>query len=391
MAYWWLFWIIISCTHFNEFKTPSYAALAQYLLLLLAFLLGHIVMKSLLPQDAPSTNVGMRGLRIQTVRVRIILISASFGSLLMLLLSLYLAGAFGVEFNEYYTNVRILGGLDSSHVTGVHALDVLTKILAFPLAYSILVTALAVDLVGMRTLFFASVASFILFSYLWQINYPLIHMFWIVVFYTLVTAQRQGHFNRKIIALAAAVCLALILSSVNRFNGAMLDSIQHYMINYHLIGFTFYDHHYADPNSILHAHSFGLSSLGFLDQVFENLLKPFSIGYQAASSENADFLNASIDIGASEPKMVNAFGTIIFTFYRDFNLLGIFFGGFIYGSFITFARYRSNISWRHGALFLLLASAWMMGMMVSPVEAVYFWFVIAMLALIQLVNRGVKQ
>ena len=273
MAYWWLFWIVISYTHFNEFAAPSFASLAQYLLLLIAFLLGHIAMKNFLPKDVPSNNVGVRGLQIQSIRVRRVIRLASFGSLLMLLAGLYLAGAFSVEFNEYYTNVRILGGLDGADVTGIHVLDVLTKILAFPLAYSILVTVLAVDLVSMRMFFFASIASFICFSYLWQLNYPLIHMFWIVVFYTLVTAQRQGRFNRKIIALAAIICGGLILSSVNRFNGAILDSIQHYMINYHLIGFTFYDLQYTDPNSILHTHSFGLSSLGFLEQVFENLLK----------------------------------------------------------------------------------------------------------------------
>ncbi len=88
--------------------------------------------------------------------------------------------------------------------------------------------------------------------------------------------------------------------------------------------------------------------------------------------------------------MVNAFGTIIFTLYRDFNFVGILLGGFLYGAVVTYARYRSHMSWWHGALFLMLAPAWMMGMMVSPLEAAYFWFVIVALGSLQLVNRGVR-
>jgi hypothetical protein len=390
MAYWWLFWIVVSYTPFNEFTAPSYASLAQYLLLIAAFVSGHIVMKRLQPHVARPNVVGVRGLRIRAVRVRWILLLAAFGSLLMLLLSLKWAGAFDVGFIEYYTKLRILGGLDDGSATGIRVLDVLTKILAFPLAFTILVTVLAVDLVGLRMLFIACIASFVCVSYLWQINYPLIHLFWIMVFYTLVNAHYQGRFNRKILTTGTIICVGLIASSVNRFGGDVIGGIRHYVINYHLIGFTFYDHQYIDSKSILHAHSFGRSSLGFLEQVLENLLKPFSIGFQAASSENAEFVNAAIDIGARDSMMVNAFGTIIFTLYRDFNLVGILLGGFLYGAIATYARSRSHISWRHGALFLLLASAWMMGMMVSPLEAAYFWFVIVALGLLQLVNRGVR-
>jgi hypothetical protein len=38
----------------------------------------------------------------------------------------------------------------------------------------------------------------------------------------------------------------------------------------------------------------------------------------------------------------------------------------------------------------MLASAWMMGMMVSPLEAASFWFVVVALFLLQIVNRGVR-
>jgi oligosaccharide repeat unit polymerase len=390
MAYWWLFWIALSYSSFNEFTEPSYESLAQYMLLIVAFVSGHITMKRFLPHDTPPASVGMRGMRLRMVRFRWTLIIAALGSLIMIVLSLKLAGAFDFRFIEYYTKLRISGGLDEGSATGIKVLDVLTKILAFPLAYTILVAVLAVDVSGLRTILFACIASFVCFSYLWQVNYPLIHLFWIMVFYTLVNAQRQGRFNGKLMTAGAVICAVLLASSANRFGGEIIGGIKHYVIDYHLIGFSFYDYQNQNSASILHAHSFGRSSLGFLEQVLENLLKPLSIGFQAASSENSEYLNTAIDIGSKETLNRNAFGTIVFTLYRDFNLIGILLGGFLYGAVVSYARYRSRISWRHGALFLMLASAWMMGMMVSPLEAAYFWFVIVALGLLQVVNRGVR-
>lgn len=393
MAYWWLLWLGISYSPLNEFLAPSYASLGQFLLLIVGFLFGHMTMKRWRPHNPQIAVAAARGLKLRTRRVRWVLTLAGFGSLLMLLQSLKMAGAFELDFIDYFEKVRLSGGASDTvtEVTGIHTLDVLTKILAFPLAYTILVTVLAIELSGLRMVFFVSLVSFVCFSYLWQINYPLIHLFWLMVFYVLVTAQRRGRFNRMILGMATIICIGLMASAANRFGGGdVLGGLQRYFFGYHLVGFSFYDRHYLDPNSILHTYSFGRSSLGFLELVLEKILKPFSIGFQAVSSENAEFTNSVIDIGARELKEFNAFGTIVFTLYRDFNLVGIFLGSFFYGAAATYAHYRSHTSWRHGALFLMLASAWMMGMMVSPLEAAYFWFVVVTLGLLQIVNRGVR-
>jgi oligosaccharide repeat unit polymerase len=389
MAYWWLLWIGVSCSSLNLFLKPSSVTLAQYLLLIGSFLLGHLCMKRLRPYKAQTSSIGTRGLRLGATRVRWGLGLAAFGILFMLLLSLYMAGAFETSFVEYFGKLRLTGD-DAPEATGSHTLDVLTKILAFPLAYTVLATALAVELSGLRKVFFACVASFLCYSYLWQINYPVIHLFWLMVFYVLVAAQRRGQFNRTMLLVAAALCVGLVASAANRFGGDVMGGLQRYIVGYHLVGFSFYDQQYLDSDSILHVPSFGRSSLGFLEQVLENFLKPFSDSFQAASFANSEFTNTAIDIGANETMSFNAFGTIIFTLYRDLNVVGIFVGGALYGAAVTNARYRSHSSWRHGALFFMLASAWMMGMMVSPLEAAYFWFVVVALWLFQLANRGIR-
>jgi oligosaccharide repeat unit polymerase len=390
MAYWWLLWIGISCTSLNQFLQPSPAALAQYLLLVGSFLLGHLCMKRLRPYKVQTSSTGTRGLKLGATRVRWVLGLAAFGTLFTLVLSLYLAGAFEDSFVEYFTRVRLLVGDDVPEATGIHLLDVLTKILAFPVAYAVLVTTLAVELSGVRKMFFACLASFLCYSYLWQINYAVIHLFWIMVFYALLSVQRRGQLNRKMLVVAAVLCVGLVASAANRFGGDVIGGLQRYIIGYHLLGFSFYDQQYLNPDSLLHVPSYGRSSLGFLELLLENVLKPFSVEFQAASSANSDFTNTAIDIGANDTMDFNAFGTLVFTFYRDLNVVGIFVGGALYGAAVTNARYRSHVSWRHGALFFMLASAWMMGMMVSPLESAYFWFVVVALGLLQIANRGVR-
>jgi oligosaccharide repeat unit polymerase len=388
MAYWWLFWLAASLTPINEFQQPSLASFVQFLLLIASFVLGHIGAKWLRAKNKARAGKA-KGLSYRRV-YWILSISALF-CLLLLTVSLALAGAFNTSFVEYYARLRVAGGdLDSATATGIHFLDVLTKILAFPLAYTITVATLAVEVASLRLVLAACIASFACYSYLWQVNYPLIHLFWLAVFYVLVAAQRRGQFNLRALGIGALILIGLMASAVNRFGGDVLGGLQRYVVGYHLVGFTFYDQQFHNPESILHAHSFGRSSLGFLEQVLQNVLNPFDTGFQAASFANSEFNNTALDIGASEPMYFNAFGTIIFTLYRDFNVFGILIGGATYGAVSTYALHRSQSSWRHGALFYMLASAWMMGMMVSPLESAYFWFVVLALGILQIANRGVR-
>jgi hypothetical protein len=391
MGYWWLAWLGLSLSPLNEFVAPTWPTVAQFLLLIVSFFAGHAVMKGFRPFDPTPSPSPTRGLRLESRRLRWTLGLATAGCFVMLVASLILAEAFDTNFVEYFVKLRIADDrTEQAMATGIRSLDALTKILAFPLSYTVLITTLGAGLAGFRKIFIACLVNIICFAYLWQINYPLMHLFWLMVFYVLVTAQQRGQFSKRSLGFATIVCAVLIASAVYRFGGDILGGLQRYAVGYHLIGFSLYDQHYLDPNSILHERTFGRSALGFLDQVLELSLRPFSLGYRAASSENAEFTDIEVDIGTLEFQNVNAFGTIVFTLYRDFHLIGIVLGGFAYGVAATFTRYRSHRSWRSGALFLMLASAWMMGMMVSPLEAAYFWFVIVTLGLLGIVNRGVR-
>jgi oligosaccharide repeat unit polymerase len=388
MVFWWIFWLAVAHTELNEYMPPSGATVLQYALLLLSFLAGSKVVKHRQALGFGSMSTQLRTLKSHSLRMRFALRSCALLCLVMLLAGLHLSGALTTDFIEYFAKLR-MDAEGVASLTGIRVLDVLTKVLAFPLSYTVILMALAGGAQSLRWTLAVCVVNLLAFSYLWQVNYPMIHLFWFLVFYSLIHAHHHARFDARVMFVTAIVFAALLASAINRFGGDVLGGLQRYVFGYHLVGFAFYDHQYRDPNSILHAYTFGRSSMGFLDQVLEALSKVAGAGYTAASAENSTYNDQAVDIGLQEAREFNAFGTLLFTFFRDFHVLGVAVGGFAYGAATTHALYRSGRNWVCGAIFLLLASSWMMGMMVSPLEQAYFWFVVVALGAFSLVNRGV--
>jgi oligosaccharide repeat unit polymerase len=215
-------------------------------------------------------------------------------------------------------------------------------------------------------------------------------LFWFFIFYILNGLAQGLPTGRKTLILLLSLIALLVAVAANRFGGDVLGGIQRYIFGYHMAGFSFYDNNFHNPTSILHDHTFGRSSLGFIEQLLEIISRRIDFGFVAASSENATFNNESIDLGASEIIEGNAFGTFLFGFYRDFSLAGIAAGGLLYGGFSTYLLARGRHSWASAAVFYVLATSWMVGMMVNPIEQTYFWFSILFIGTLSILNRGFR-
>jgi oligosaccharide repeat unit polymerase len=389
MVFWWIFWLAAAHTQLNEFTPPSGATVSQFALLLLSFLAGFYVIKHRQALGFGAMPTRLQTLKPRSLRMRVALRVSALLCLAMLLTSLHLSAALSTDFLEYFAKLRMdPDGVES--LTDIRTLDVLTKIFAFPLSYTVILVALAGDVRPLRGTLAICVCNLLAFSYLWQVNYPLIHLFWLLVFSLLIRAHRRNRFDTRMILVLLTLFAVLIASAANRFGGDLIGGLQRYIVGYHLVGFSFYDNHHQNPHSLLHDHSFGRSSLGFLDQMLEAFSKIIGAGYKAASFENATFNNEAVDIGLRDVKEFNAFGTLLFGLYRDFNVIGISVGGFLYGALTAHALHRSAVSWIATAGFMMLASSWMMGMMVNPLEQAYFWFSVVALMTFGLVNRGVR-
>lgn len=393
MAAWWVFWLAAAVTPLNTFVSPPWSVLSQFGVFIAVFLLGHLLMLVLTPGRFGPAALPAGGRRAQPVcaefRLRTMLMAMALGCLLIMLLSLHKAGAFNESFIEYFIKLR-RGELSGESLTGSGLLDVATKAIVWPMSYTLTVVALALRIGPLRGVLVISALNIALFSYLWQVNYSLIYLFWFFVLYLVVGMARGLPVDRKALGLVLLLVVALVAVAANRFGGDVLGGLQRYMFGYHMAGFAFYGHHFQDPSSLLHDHSLGRSSLGFLEQAVEIVSRRLDLGFVAASSTNANFNNETVDLGRVELIEGNAFGTFLFGLYRDFHFVGIVAGGLLYGALVTLMLQRSRRHWGAGAAFYVLASSWMVGMMVNPIEQVHFWFALTLIGVLVVFNRGFR-
>jgi hypothetical protein len=386
---WWIFWLCLSQTPWNVAIRPSVNALVHFILLLGTFALGVLFMRFAHGRVISGEHHRKAQPITPTKTIKLLLYIPTCIASLLLIVSLYRADALSTPFIEYFTKLRVEGE-NLGNLTGIKLLDTLTKLYAFPASYTVLLATLAIDTPRLRPATVLCLINFGMFSYLWQVNYPIIHVFWLSVFYLLTRHAFSKGLDRRVLAGLTAAGIVLTLSAMNRFgsdDAQLAGAVNHYLIGYHLIGFSFYDFQLADPNSILHIHSFGRSSLGFLDQIVEHVGRIIGSDYVAASSENSNFNDTAVSIGTGVATDFNAFGTLAFSFYRDFGVVGITIGGFIYGAALGYCLLNVSRSWIAAAVFYLLATAWMIGMMVSPVEQTYFWFALVFLATLKLLTH----
>jgi len=393
MAAWWAFWLVAAITPLNIFVSPPLSVLSQFGVFIAVFLLGHLLMLVLTPcrpgPEALPAGSGRSPAAAVSPWLRTMLMVMALGCLLIVLLSLHRAGAFTDSFIEYFIRLR-RGELSGESLTGSGLLDVATKAIVWPVSYTLVVVALALRIGALRGVLIVAALNILLFSYLWQVNYSLIYLFWFFVLYLVVGMARGLPVDRKALGLVLLLIVALVAVAANRFGGDVLGGLQRYMFGYHMAGFAFYGHHFLNPSSLLHDHSLGRSSLGFLEQAVEIISRRLDLGFVAASSINADFNNETVDLGRIDVIEGNAFGTFLFGLYRDFHFVGIVAGGLIYGALVTLLLQRSWRHWGAGAAFYVLASSWMVGMMVNPIEQVHFWFALTLIGVLVVFNRGFR-
>lgn len=386
---WWVLWLTVSCSELSVFLQPSSSVLLQYVMFIFFFIVGYLNVKYLYRHFQSRAAESSLNFKSNSFRMKFIIYFICSSCLLVLIFSLYSSGAFSTGFANYFIKLRS-GAIDGEVLTGYKYVDILTKFIIYPSSYSLILLVLSVGINKFKMVFFISTLNLLLYSYLWQVNYPIIHLFWFMLFFVILQFIHGSYFEWKIIIFLLSMFSVLILSSMNRFGGDLLGGVQRYIVGYHLIGFSFYDYQYNNPDSILHVHSYGRSSLGFIDQVVDLFSRVIGLNYNAASFENATYNDIAVDVGSKNTQTVNAFGTFIFSLYRDFNVIGIAVGGYLYGAFLTYTLLDYKKSWICRALFFVLAAAWMMGMMVNPLEQGYFWFSILFLGLLKVINRGVR-
>lgn len=371
MTLWWVFWLSLSFFELTAIRKPSAEAYLYFFLLVSSFILGggfSLILNG--KKYIASPTMALKSQDVCKPRSSIFISILLLSFLCLQLYCLYRAGFFDMSYSDY--NFYLRRGELEGYLTGIKSLDLFLKILLYPSLVALLVSAFSGAV--SKNAFFLVLCNFLVFSVLWQVNYPVLMLLWILVVYLLFSSQVKLHVNIKYIFYGVSICAFLVYAASLRYGGLAWKMLEHYFVNYHLVGFSFFDAKLSDPDSVLHKLSFGRSSLGFLDQFFDLALRFFGADYIAASFQNTNDNMEQVDIGLYQAFYTNAFGTMAFSFYRDFWLFGVVLLPFIYGFYLIGFYLKSSFSWRARAVFLLLAYGWLTGMMVSPVEQSYFWF-----------------
>lgn len=114
------------------------------------------------------------------------------------------------------------------------------------------------------------------------------------------------------------------------------EFINVFIIDYHTESFSMFDHELKDKDSLLHERTYGRSSLGGIERGFSFLLGLFRIPFQfqVQSDLIGGYLHKNRLLGYTsdgQPKEYNAFGSVLFSLYKDGGipftlLLGTLFG-----------------------------------------------------------------
>lgn len=372
---WWCFWHIMNQLEVADINSASLITSLLYFSMYLSALVSYFfivtIKKSKVSYITHEFNLSTTKNKIQYLYL--------LTCLFILLVSLMKAGAFQNGFYEYFLKIR---GLDASgEVTGSTQLDNIVKIIVSPAIICTFLLELSLIKICNKINYkriLLSCLNLLAFTYLFQVNYLLILIFIILSFYVIDGKEVNSIFRKRGLFLFVLSVLSLIIfSASNRYGKFDIYGILiYYPATYFSLSFSLFDYNLMlAKNSILNEHTYGLSVLGYISVLPFVIFKSFGLSeldFIPTTLENVGFNSQCVVLGGT--KCYNAFGSVLFTLYRDFWVFGPMFGGVIYGSLIAYLNINKN-RMLCSILYFYFLSVGIIAIMVSPFDLPYFWFV----------------
>lgn len=372
---WWLGWLALSNTNLNPLLSASFFTQLVFILWVVAFNLGAMLLYLSKGNSVPETSFGTFTNARLNKRFNILL---SF-ILISVTCLLYKSGALTSSYYEYFIKLRGEGSLGNSIASGFWAYYL--KFICYSISLALLSILFSnTDYEKIYVRFIFVLLFFLGFSYYFQVNYPVMTLAYIIMISVIDPPVKSSLVRkRRKLFFSAIFLLAIILifSAFGRYGSSnFLAVMNHYLISYNTLGFVFFDEKINDVNSVLHSHTFGMSFLGSLEYVFVYLLNMLGDNFSSLSTiqENVHENMVPLYLSKDPSRGLNAFGTILFTFYRDFGLFGVAFLGVVSGFFTFKFRYLGKVKSRvYYACYIFLLQSMIAGIGVSPFDFPYFW------------------
>ncbi|EMN89603.1 O-antigen polymerase [Leptospira weilii] len=144
-------------------------------------------------------------------------------------------------------------------------------------------------------------------------------------------------FNRKYIFAVIGIFILIFFISTLRNPGkktSFKEIINYYLIDYHTESFVLFDTELKNEKSFLYEKTYGRASLGGLERSFSFILGLFKIPLQVQGDSIGSYLHENRLLGYASDgtgKFYNAFGSVLFSIYKDGGIpftiiMGILFG-----------------------------------------------------------------
>lgn len=372
LASWWLVFLNISFFAETDILSPSLFVYLQFLVFIFFFISGGYSILFTRSSVSPSFNTRL----VSPSRwYRFFLRSLFFLFFGFLLYSLWKEGAFDSSFSEYFLLKRGGGGDNENSLVD-------SILIFFGLPVSLFFLIKNEDVMMFRL----SILFVFIYAYLYQVNYVLIYM---VVIFALNFFFYTDRSLKKLFPILL-FGIVLTLAAINRFGDVdLLGVFDYYFLNYHIIGFTFYDHMFNDNASPLHDRTYGVWSLGSLLHLPSIVLSKLGFDWPLSLYDAyGTYISNDVDLGRYGPKSFNAFNTLLATFYKDFGLLGFLVPPFLYGLMVAYSFRHSLKDSGYKAIFITLSLSWIVGFMISPIERPMFWILIVLIVIDMITSKN---
>lgn len=374
---WWAFWLTIHNSQFSGVIIADGYYQLHFVVMLLGMLVGYFASLHVRPVILPpfyilSAGGGVGGSRVCVRPFMLFLVL--FFCAVAILVSGKISGMFDLGFREYFDRVRGGGGeAVGTYITGYSFLDYGLKLFVYPSLMALFLVCLLFTRGKLQkwSLLMTTLLIF-LFSYLYQVNYPFIFIFFAMLFSVHVRKLMGDPCRGCLLKLMLALLLVfgvIFSAAVNRYGVADVGGVvTYYFVNYHTLGFYLYQVGIERVSGEMF--TLGRSIAGPVELYLSKIVEYCcGLGFESAYAANLS-ANSETVVAMKDGRYSNAFVTVLFSFYRDFGLLGISFGAIFYGALLGALQGRQGVL---GAIYLYVLVLGMLSIYASPFEQPYLW------------------
>lgn len=356
IIFWWCFWLMLTIKSPIGLFPISIVTIFYVLLFLGSILIGALLVQSKPFQQAKQINTKPK-------RNYVIL-------LMLLVFSLPIFYGLAINFSkmlnpiEYSLLVRGQDGLFRA-IFGSEFLGNFITMFSMAVVFaSLVIGAQQKSHYNRNTLLIFSVLTLLVYTLVSLERFGLLMIIYVVLF-TRICSYWLGDtlLSKKFLIFLTIVLAMIVISSLMRTGGGVLEILNKYILMYHTAGFSILDYNLNNTYDPLEGDIYlGTLNLGFFDRLFFILSKMVSdTPYISSTLLMNEKLSDLVIIGVAENGeqiKANAFSTVLFPLILDGGPIFIILVGLLWGAVITRFYFKmissSNLSEKFNARVMLV-------------------------------------